>query len=448
MAFLAAGVITGIPFLLAAQVPGVEVSLEDYEGPARIRSGLVEKHKLRIDVDPGTETNELEIRVDLPTTGRDAWPVADVEVRDERGEAVAVRRGGIEWERMRIPVPARRATYFVQAVEPARPVPARRADAERRIEDPDSGISVSVARWPDGRKAALSLRFDDSHPTHLEVAVPILDEYGFRGTFMVNPGEDEPGSRRRSAFQARRAEWEWIAGAGRHELANHSSHHRGAKDDADMEAEVGEAAGVIRELTGEEGLIALNLGGGTQWTTSRTLRHYLDRHRLFDASSGSMGMDDSYGNRVAAFREHLERHLEREGWCRAHFHAIGEGLGSSEANFRAALDVAKEHEGDLWIAGMAEIHRYEVARDAAMLRQVATGEGPVGFRLLCPTDPKLYDRELTLEIRLPERVSAGTVRVRDGGGIVVATREAKGEPGAVLRIRVDPVIAEYAVEWQ
>ena len=37
---------------------------------------------------------------------------------------------------------------------------------------------MRICRWYGGKKAALSLRFDDSHPTHVTVAIPMLDEYG------------------------------------------------------------------------------------------------------------------------------------------------------------------------------------------------------------------------------------------------------------------------------
>jgi peptidoglycan/xylan/chitin deacetylase (PgdA/CDA1 family) len=142
---------------------------------------------------------------------------------------------------------------------------------------------VSLARWYDARQAALSLRFDDSHPTHLTKAIPILREYGFRGTFMINPGADEPGSRRRSSFQIHRAAWEAAAKSGDSEFANHSAHHRGATGDDDMDAEIGAAARAIWKLTpGQSRLTALNLGGGTQWTTSRTLRYYLDKYHHLD----------------------------------------------------------------------------------------------------------------------------------------------------------------------
>ena len=94
--------------------------------------------------------------------------------------------------------------------------------------DGATGLRLGIAKWHDGRTAALSIRFDDSHPTHLTKAVPILREYGFRGTFMVNPGAAEPGSRRRSAFLSsiRRNGRPW-RDKGDHEFANHSAHHRG-----------------------------------------------------------------------------------------------------------------------------------------------------------------------------------------------------------------------------
>ena len=155
---------------------------------------------------------------------------------------------------------------------------------------------------------------------------------------MICPGGREPNSRRRSDFEDHRAEWEAVAQLGDQEFANHSAHHRGAIGDEDMEAEIGEAAKAIWKLfPGKSKLMALNLGGGTMWETTKTLRYYLDKYHLFDASSGSLGMDDVYGDRPSAFRQHLERHLEGNGWCRIHFHAIGQGLNTSEANFRAGI---------------------------------------------------------------------------------------------------------------
>jgi len=37
--------------------------------------------------------------------------------------------------------------------------------------------------WPDGAKAAVCLTYDDGLDCHLDVAVPQLNEFGFKGSF-------------------------------------------------------------------------------------------------------------------------------------------------------------------------------------------------------------------------------------------------------------------------
>jgi len=432
--------------VLAADLGGVVVKLDGYEGAAAVSAQLVERFKIQITVDPKGETKPLAVRVELPESGPRAWPAADVEVRDAQGKALMVRRVGIEWAKLLFTVPAVTGNYFVQAVQPTGGKPVLPSEKERVFVDGATGLRVGITKWHDGRKAALSIRFDDSHPTHLTKAVPILREYGFRGTFMVNPGASEPGSRRRSEFEAHRAEWEAVARQGDHELANHSAHHRGAVGDDDMEAEIGTAALAIWKLTpGRSKLMALNLGGGTRWETTRTLRYYLDKYHQFE-TSGSLGMDDVYGNRVAAFRQHLERHLASGNWCRIHYHYIGHGLSSSEANFRAALDVAKEHRSQLWIAGMADIHKYQTERNASKLTLQPSGPKRLAFQITCQTDATLYDQPMTIEAQLPPSSNAGRVKIKDDRGNVIPSRVARTDGVTALRFDVAPRNAVYAME--
>jgi len=40
-------------------------------------------------------------------------------------------------------------------------------------------------KWPDGAKAAICLTYDDAIDSHLDVAIPDLNKYGFRGTFYM-----------------------------------------------------------------------------------------------------------------------------------------------------------------------------------------------------------------------------------------------------------------------
>ena len=68
--------------------------------------------------------------------------------------------------------------------------------------------------WPEGRKAALSLTFDDARESQVDVGIPLLDAHGVRATFYVLPD----GARKRLAG------WKAALATG-HEIGNHSSSH-------------------------------------------------------------------------------------------------------------------------------------------------------------------------------------------------------------------------------
>lgn len=431
----------------SADLDGAKISLHAYQGPAVVSARSLEKFKLQVSVDPKGETKPLAIRIELPNSGPNTWPSADVEVLDTSGRGLLVQRTGIEWFKMLIPLPEGITTCIVQALEPSDGWPKPTPEKERVIQDRASGVQMRIAKWHDGRAAALSIRFDDSHPTQLTKAVPILREHGFRGTFMINPGASEPGSRRTSDYEQHRSEWESLASQGDHEFANHSAHHRGGFGDADMEAEIGEAARAIWKLTpGRSKLTALNLGGGTRWDNTHTLRYYLDKYHHFDASENSTGMDDSYGNRVENFRRILDQHLQRGLWCRIHYHYIGDGLSSSEANFRAALDIVEQARDKLWIAGMADIHKYQTERNASKLTLLKSDERSLTFKLTCTVNTTLYDQPLTIEMTHAASWDQQKVKIRNAQGTVIPARKIHVDDTGTLRFDAPCRDADYFIE--
>jgi peptidoglycan/xylan/chitin deacetylase (PgdA/CDA1 family) len=423
----------------AAEVAGAEVALDQYEGPAQVSVTAVERLCLRVDLDPKGEQRPLTIRVDLAQSGPATWTVEDVQVTDATGKLIPVRRSGTEWGRLFIATPPTAQTYFVEAVipPPGRLNPPSFPETDRDVIEAGAGLRARVCEWFDGRRAALSLRFDDSHPTHTLKAIPILREYGFRGTFMINPGTPD--------YEEHREAWEACAAQGDQEFANHTMHHRGVLSDEELEAEVGAAAEYIRGLfPGRSGLLALNRGGGTTWVTETPFRQCLEKHLLF-VVEGSLGMDDTYGERVQAFRTHLERHLERGLWCRAHFHYIGDGLSTTEANFRAALNVVREHAGELWIAGMADIYKYQTERRATKLALRSTAPDGVTLTVSCATDPSLFDQPLTIEATLPAAAPAPGLTVAEDGAEGIAARAVPGSEGKVWRFDVGPADGAYTL---
>ena len=69
--------------------------------------------------------------------------------------------------------------------------------------------------WPDGRRAAVSLTYDDALPVHHEAVAPALEAHGLRGTFYTPINSDlidDPDA------------WRRVAAEG-HELGNHTIFH-------------------------------------------------------------------------------------------------------------------------------------------------------------------------------------------------------------------------------
>ncbi len=68
--------------------------------------------------------------------------------------------------------------------------------------------------WPEGKKAALSLTFDDARLSQPDVGIPLLNRYRVKGTFYVTP----------AAVERRLDAWKDAVAAG-HEIANHTLVH-------------------------------------------------------------------------------------------------------------------------------------------------------------------------------------------------------------------------------
>lgn len=69
-------------------------------------------------------------------------------------------------------------------------------------------------RWPDGKRAAVSLSFDDARPSQVDTGLALLARLGARATFYVVPVHVE----------AKLSGWKRLVAAG-HEIGNHSLRH-------------------------------------------------------------------------------------------------------------------------------------------------------------------------------------------------------------------------------
>jgi hypothetical protein len=420
----------------SVEVEGIAVQIARGAGGAAVEARLLGKFVLEIRVQPEEPREDLTIRVDLPVSGPQAWPAERVEVLNEESVPLPVTRSGDQWHGLEFTVRPVRAVYSLRARLPdAVKLPG---ESERFVRETTTGVSARICRWFDGKGAALSLRFDDSHPTHLSVVRPMLDDYGFRGTFMINPG--------RADFQSHKKEWEAVAVSGHHEFANHTMHHRGAGSDEELEREIGDTSKYIWGVYPQRSrLVALSIGGGTFITTVHPLQYFLDTYAVFPVW-GSLGMDDVYGDQVSTFRRRLKDHVERGLWCKIHFHSIGEGLATSVDHFVSAMEIVKEFRSDVWVAGLADAFKYQEEWKASTLSAESAAPDEVAIQLNCLSDPELYDQPLTLEVAMPEAWKADEISVSGALGPPVPfvdLRSAGGE--RLLRFDVAPVTGRYLI---
>ena len=68
--------------------------------------------------------------------------------------------------------------------------------------------------WPEGKRAAVSLTFDDARLSQADVGIPLLDSYGVKATFYISP----------QSLEKRLPLWRQAV-ANDHEIGNHSLRH-------------------------------------------------------------------------------------------------------------------------------------------------------------------------------------------------------------------------------
>jgi peptidoglycan-N-acetylglucosamine deacetylase len=107
-------------------------------------------------------------------------------------------------------------------------------------------------QWPEGKKMALSLTFDDARMSQIDRGIPLLDKYGVRATFYLSPEN----------MKQRPEGWKQAVGNG-HDIGNHSILHpcsgnftwsrKNALEDytlEDMSRELDSASNLIKKTLG------------------------------------------------------------------------------------------------------------------------------------------------------------------------------------------------------
>ncbi len=231
-------------------------------------------------------------------------------------------------------------------------------------------------KWPDGKKAAVVFTYDDGLDCHLDVAVPQLDEFGFKGTFFCTGNSP--------SLDNRMDEWRAIVKEG-HELGNHTLFHpcdgsRGdwVKPEYDLKNYSPEQ--IVAELKTANTLLKA-VDGKSKRTYAFTCSDYMagdfdfsgEISKLFEAARldgpipetmngynvykmPSWGVDSPTADELIAY---VNEAREKGTIAIFMFHSVGGGyLNVGAKEHHKLLEYIKENEDDFYTGTFMEVMEY------------------------------------------------------------------------------------------
>lgn len=239
-----------------------------------------------------------------------------------------------------------------------------------------SPAAASSFVWPDGKKAAIVLTYDDALNSHLDVAAPQLEAAGLRGTFFLN-GAFQPSDVPR---------WRRLGRAG-HELGNHSVFHPCPRAafamDPQFNSERYTIIGMLREIGAMNTLLAaiddrrdrtysvpcsVSLAGGADYTEALKASGLVRYVRTGVPTGG--GVDDpktldpfrvpsrSFPDTATAddLIAYVKEVQHVGGMGVFMFHGVGgDYLTTSSEAHQGLIRYLKTHEAEIWVAPFMEV---------------------------------------------------------------------------------------------
>ncbi len=275
---------------------------------------------------------------------------------------------------------------------------------------------VRIARFNGDRAAAISYTFDDNLRDQYTLAVPMLNDAGFKGTFFVLAGKTadtpEEGAKKQENGNPRNLwggiswpELKEMSDQG-HEIASHTWSHPALTklSPEDLDTQLAKAHDAILAHVGKPPLtIAFPGNGSNPDVQAAALKHHVAFRSHQQSTSGKSTVES-----LNAWADKLVREKQ---WGVLMTHGIAQGYAalSDPGIFRDHLQYVKGRESDIWVDTFANVARYEKERDDAELR--VTGKaGDLTCALSGTLDPNTYDVPLTIVISAKGAASARAVR--------------------------------------
>jgi len=208
--------------------------------------------------------------------------------------------------------------------------------------------------FPNNKRAAITFTFDDGSREHFDIAVPLLNEFGFKATFFVIAGltrdqKDDPLMLNRRCDWWAEVSWqEWRAAANQgHEIGNHSLTHpvlSRLREPQRLSVEVADSARLIEEKIGQwPASFAYPYNKSSAAVRQLVLQHH---HAVREDRIRYGGP----GFTLAKANQHIDHAIRKGLWIVPMIHGIGRGFDPLDPDLlRQHLHYIKEKEAEILV---------------------------------------------------------------------------------------------------
>ena len=258
--------------------------------------------------------------------------------------------------------------------------------------------STRIEHWPDGKKAAFMMMFDDGCPSHVKNAIPELVKHHLTGTFFIIPDKGE--------YKAHLAFWEkeapTLPGI---VFGNHSFSHKGYTSVENAEKEMVQANETILKLFPGKTprLISYATPGGVKNAIGNeqiqelAAKHNLITRPTFQGHGAAIQYQTS-----ASILNAIDKAMTTGEAAYVIFHGVGgDWISFPLDQFTALLDGVEARSKSVWTSDPISIHKYETERTTAKVATVSTNAREIKLTLACDADLSLYDQPLSLATQVP-----------------------------------------------
>jgi len=306
-----------------------------------------------------------------------------------------------------------------------------------------------ITTYYHNKKAAISYTFDDGLQSQLDIAVPVMEAYGFRGTFNVIAGftrdhDIDPQLHYTGGLVTGSWEsWQRIAARG-HEIGNHSFSHQ------DL-TQVNDACVLEREIDGSAVLSTKKIGRRPLTFAFPFNRHNYRLDNLVLRNPAIIREHEAgFGNVLYTADEMnaaVDNAIRRGAWLSPMLHGFrpDEYAPLTAETFARHLRYVQSRASELWVDTYGNVSCYLRERDTATLTVPAHGGQRVSFILRCPLDNTIYHYPLTVAIPTgtPHPTRIKVLR----GDAVLSLPTIVLEDGTIL-VDVVPGSDSVRVEWE